>query len=247
MRSRNHHARTRAPVAIATAVALVLGACSKGEPEKASAAPAPVVQAPAGAAPPTGDYAPGEALKERLARQEAAARMIDAPAPPLAPVRAPPRAPAPAPAKTPPSPPTVPIAAARSSPPKPVEPVAIAASATAQSPAAAVQAEPPKANPPPAPRTEVAIAKPQPVVATTRLVQRVEPGFPREAIQAGAEKGLVQARLTLDERGNVTRVEVLEANPRRVFDRSVISALSQWKYNDGAAGRTMEVEIAFKK
>jgi protein TonB len=110
-----------------------------------------------------------------------------------------------------------------------------------------VQAEPPKANPPPAPRTEVAIAKPQPVAATTRLVQRVEPEFPREAIQAGAEKGLVQARLTLDERGNVTRVEVLEANPRRVFDRSVIRALSQWRYTDGAAGRNVEVEIAFKK
>ena len=63
---------------------------------------------------------------------------------------------------------------------------------------------------------------------------------------AGVDQGSVKARMTLDSSGNVTRVEVLEANPRRVFDRAVVRALSQWRYNDGAAGRTVDMEIAFQ-
>ena len=249
MQSRHDHARTRARVAIAIAVAFVLGACSQGEPEKTPArpaTPAPVASAPADATPPAGGYAPGEALKERLARQEAANRMVDAAPTPPAPKPAAP-AKAPEPAKATPSLPAAPVAAAKSPPAKTIEPVVVAAPAPAPPPAPAAKAEPPKVTPPPATRTEVAVAKTAPVAVATRLLQRVEPEFPREALQAGEEKGVVQARLTVDERGSVTRVEVLEAYPRRVFDRSVIRALSQWKYNDGSPGRTVEIEIAFKK
>jgi protein TonB len=38
------------------------------------------------------------------------------------------------------------------------------------------------------------------------------------------------ARLQVDEKGLVTNVTIVEANPRRVFDREVIRALSQWKF-----------------
>ena len=79
------------------------------------------------------------------------------------------------------------------------------------------------------------------------LVSRVEPEFPREAIQAGADKGVVKARMTLDAAGAVTRVEVVEANPRRIFDRAVLRALSQWRYSEGAAGRTVDLEVAFRR
>jgi protein TonB len=231
-------------MAIATAVVLILGACSKGEPEKMQSRPAtaaPVAPVPAGTEAAPAQYAPGEALKERLARQEAAAeataKRLDAPKPQPAPARAaePPKAPpakAPEPVKAAPPPP----AAAKAAPAKAPEVVAVAAP-VASPPA---KPEPAKVEPPP-----VAVAKLQP--AALRLVQRVEPEFPREALQAGADKGLVTARMTLDEHGGVTRVEVLEARPRRLFDRAVIRALSQWKYNDGAAGRTVEIEIAFTK
>jgi len=77
-------------------------------------------------------------------------------------------------------------------------------------------------------------------------VTRVEPDYPREAIVAGAERGSVKARMTLDGNGNVTRVEVVEANPRRVFDRAVVRALSQWHFNEGPSGRTVETEVEFK-
>ena len=44
--------------------------------------------------------------------------------------------------------------------------------------------------------------------------QRDEPSFPREAIRAGVEKGQVVARLTIDEKGNVTDVDIVGASRR---------------------------------
>lgn len=83
--------------------------------------------------------------------------------------------------------------------------------------------------------------------ADASLVTKVEPEFPREAIQAGADNGKVKARMTLDGTGEVTRVEILEANPRRLFDRAVVKTLSQWKFTSGNAGRAVEIDIEFKR
>jgi protein TonB len=82
--------------------------------------------------------------------------------------------------------------------------------------------------------------------AQLRPVSKVDPEFPREAQLASVEKGHVKARLTLDAAGEVTRVDIIDANPRRVFDRAVTRSLSQWRYESGAAGRTVEVELDFK-
>ena len=240
MRFRTFQGRTRAPLAIAIAVAMFLGACSKSEPEAqpsrgvvTAAAPTPVP--PAAVEQPASGYAPGEALKERLARQEAASKLFVAPAPVPAP---------------PPRVPEVKTAAAKA--PEPVK-----TSAPARTPA---KAEPVQAPPPPLPaksepvkieaampqRTDVALANPAPAAPAMRIVTRVEPDFPSEAVKAGVYEGTVRARLIVDANGSVTRVEIVEAQPRRVFDRAVVRALSEWKYNEGAAGRTATVELAFK-
>jgi protein TonB len=79
------------------------------------------------------------------------------------------------------------------------------------------------------------------------LIERVEPEFPREAIQAGAEKGVVRARMTLDSSGEVTRVDILEAQPRRVFGRAVVKTLSPWRFNSGKDGRNVGIDIEFKR
>lgn len=79
------------------------------------------------------------------------------------------------------------------------------------------------------------------------LVSRIEPEFPREAIQAGADAGKVKARMTVDGTGEVTRVEILESIPRRLFDRVVVKTLSQWKFTSGNAGRAVEIDIDFKR
>jgi len=80
-----------------------------------------------------------------------------------------------------------------------------------------------------------------------QVVSKVNPEFPREAVLAGADKGLVKARMTVDGAGEVVRVEILEAQPRRVFDRAVVRTLSQWRFNAGAAGRTLEIDVNFSR
>ena len=77
-------------------------------------------------------------------------------------------------------------------------------------------------------------------------VSKVVPEFPREAQLASVEKGRVKARLTLDARGEVTRVDIVEAVPRRVFDRAVVRTLSQWRYEPGSPDRSVEVDVDFK-
>jgi len=69
----------------------------------------------------------------------------------------------------------------------------------------------------------------------------------REAAAAGVEKGVVKARMTVDGSGEVTRVEVLESQPRRVFDRAVVKTLSQWRFNAGTAGRLVEIDVNFAR
>ncbi|HEX5128588.1 MAG TPA: TonB family protein [Usitatibacter sp.] len=80
-----------------------------------------------------------------------------------------------------------------------------------------------------------------------QVVSKVEPEFPREAVQAGADKGMVKARMTVDGTGEVVRVEILEAQPRRVFDRAVIKTLSQWRFNSGTNNRTVEIDVNFTR
>lgn len=223
--------------------AVALAACSQSDqPNPNKVPPAARIQAaPAAPEAPSAQAEIDPALKERLARQEAAARMFEKnvlqPPPPKAPT--PPAAVAPEPPKV-----EAKVEPPKAEPPKPAPP-----KAEPPKPAAA-KAAAPKAEPP-APRTDAAAAKPSaapaPAAPVTRLLNRVDPDFPREALQAGVDRGTVRARMTLDETGSVTRVEVVEANPRRVFDRAVVRALTQWRYNEGAAGRTVEAEVEFKR
>jgi protein TonB len=233
---------TRAPAALALiAAALIAGACSKGEPQSGKAVPNAPVASRAAPAPAPAPDAVDAALKERLARQEAASRMferhvLEPPAP-----RAP-EAPKAAAPKVEPKP------EARTEAPPEAKPLPRPEAKVESKQETKPEARPepraePKREAPPAPIVTAAKAAP----AAPRLVSRVDPDFPAEALRAGVERGSVRARMTLDGNGNVTSVDVLEATPRRVFDRAVVRALSQWKYNDGAAGRTVESEIDFRR
>lgn len=99
---------------------------------------------------------------------------------------------------------------------------------------------------PPAPPVVVAPAPPKPAVR--RGITRIagdDPSYPREAIRAGVDKGRVVARLRIDEKGNVTEVEIIASNPPRVFDRVVRDALSDWKFRAEGEKYVGEVEINF--
>ncbi len=60
-------------------------------------------------------------------------------------------------------------------------------------------------------------------------IVRIEPRYPADAARRRLE-GYVVMSFTIDEAGGVTDIRVLEGQPRRVFDREAMSALSRWKY-----------------
>lgn len=131
------------------------------------------------------------------------------------------------------------------------------AAAEAEAARAAAQQPPPAATPPrpatqpattpattapataaPAQPTQVASAAPAPSVAATtapqtkdfQLVKRVNPNYPAQALRSRTE-GWVELSFTITADGNVEAVEVVDAQPRRIFDRDAIRALSQWKFS----------------
>lgn len=83
---------------------------------------------------------------------------------------------------------------------------------------------------------------------------RVEPNYPSRALKRGAE-GYVVLRFTIDETGRPTDIEVVEANPRRMFEREAMRALRNWKYQpklDGGKavtqpGQTVKLEFKLAK
>ena len=112
-------------------------------------------------------------------------------------------------------------------------------------------------TPEPPPKQEYVIAPPPPVVAPPappkpairRGIQRIsgeDPSYPREAIRSGVAKGRVLVRLLIDEKGNVTDVIIVSADPPRVFDRVVKNALEGWKFRPEGEKYTGEVEINFQ-
>ena len=127
---------------------------------------------------------------------------------------------------------------------KPAAPIVAPGTTSAQVPA-------PSASAPPANivASQAPTARQQPradVQNAIAVISREQPEFPREALRAGVENGTVRARLTISASGEVTSVAILKAEPSRVFDRSVQQALSRWKFNDGADGRTFDTEVGFK-
>jgi protein TonB len=102
---------------------------------------------------------------------------------------------------------------------------------------------------PPPPVVEAPPPPPPPKPAVRRGIARISgdnPEYPRAALKAGIEKGYVLARVMIDEKGNVTDVVIVKAEPPRYFDRAVIDALKDWKFRPEGEKYVGEVEINFK-
>jgi len=151
-----------------------------------------------------------------------------------------------------PEPKTVPVPEAplRSAPlPAPVTPppaVVAAVPAPVNAPPAVA------ATPEPTPPVQLAAVAPAPtprpaVTTDLKAISRDAPDFPREAIAAGVTRGVVSARIHVDANGKVSAVDILAAQPPRVFDRVVRNTLSRWQFEPMPTGRTSDVEVNFQR
>lgn len=60
-------------------------------------------------------------------------------------------------------------------------------------------------------------------------IVRVEPKYPVKAARDGVE-GWVSLSFSVDELGRVANVKVIEAQPKRYFEREAVKALKKWRY-----------------
>ena len=96
---------------------------------------------------------------------------------------------------------------------------------------------------PPAPPAPPAPVQPA-IRKEYKASYRVEPTYPRQAISQGLQ-GKVIAWVKVSPAGTVQEVVIREST-NRLFDREVIRALSQWKFNPEPVGFIGEYEIVFK-
>jgi len=127
---------------------------------------------------------------------------------------------------------------AKAEPRTPVEPKAEAKAA----PKAETKAEPKAAarrEEPPKPAAD-AVSPVQPNIVSIATLN-----FPAEAAARGIIKGTVKARLSIDASGNVTRVQVIRADPPRFFDEEAMRSARGWKFDRGPANREFIADIQF--
>jgi TonB family protein len=118
-------------------------------------------------------------------------------------------------------------------------PVSVPSVATvdAMPPAPVAAVEPPRSPAPPPPAS----------TAPLRAVSKPDPMFPREALRADVDKGRVRARLYIASDGTVSKVEILSAQPMRVFDREVRETAMRWRYDPPGQPRQTEIEFVFDR
>jgi protein TonB len=69
---------------------------------------------------------------------------------------------------------------------------------------------------------------------------RIEPQYPSRALRAGIE-GTVTVEFTIAVDGSIKDIEIVSADPPKVFDNEVLKALKRWKFSPQTVdGKTVE-------
>lgn len=211
---------------------------------KASAQPAPVAQTHVQAQAPgnnmaarsSGPLAANESISETPPLRTVAQPQAASPGTPLA-------TPAPAPTPTASAPATLPVA-----PPLATAPTVFNATPAAPAPAAPVVLA--SIAPPPLPqpaRSNETAGDNGAEKKTLKLLHRDTPDFPPEALLSDVHRGRVKAKLTVDEKGNVADIQIVESKPSRLFIRPAIWSLKKWRYEGTGKTETAMVDLEFRE
>lgn len=84
------------------------------------------------------------------------------------------------------------------------------------------------------------------VQASPKILKKVPPEFPADAMRKNITAGTVRAKLLIGADGKVSEVEVVEAEPKRVFDRAAVDALREWRFEGTGDKQTHEVKLVFR-
>jgi len=82
--------------------------------------------------------------------------------------------------------------------------------------------------------------------AVPKIVKKVPPEFPAEASRKSITTGTVKAKMAIEPDGKVSAVDIVEAEPRKVFDKAVTAALMDWRFEASGEKQTHEVKLVFK-
>jgi len=80
-----------------------------------------------------------------------------------------------------------------------------------------------------------------------KVIKKVPPEFPVEAKRKSISSGIVKAKMSIDAEGKVTGVEIIEAEPRKIFDKAVSNALIEWRFEPSGEKQTFEVKLVFNE
>lgn len=78
-----------------------------------------------------------------------------------------------------------------------------------------------------------------------KLLKKVAPEFPGEAVRKGVYQGVLKVKVNVDGGGAVTGTEVVSVNPAkaRMLNDAVVGAVSQWKFEGSGHPAEFEVQV----
>lgn len=82
-----------------------------------------------------------------------------------------------------------------------------------------------------------------------KVLKKVPPDFPNEAARKGITEGVLRASVTIDDKGIVTAVDIVEALPAKakVFTAAAVDALKQWKFEGNGKAQVTELKLVFQQ
>lgn len=105
----------------------------------------------------------------------------------------------------------------------------------------------------PAPVPAPAVAAPKPVAAPAatenrdaQITRMVPPKYPLQAARDN-QQGWVEVEFTVTADGSVSNARVVDAEPRRVFDRAAIEAVSRWQFKPALINGTPTAVVLKRK